>query len=74
MGYIRVSKQGLLNRLESLQGRISDLYDYLEELEDEGEETISTYKLRKFLEDDDAFNLSIAIDVIDQVEDDEDER
>lgn len=64
---MKVNMKGLINRLDSLRERMNYLFEKLEELDDE-QEDIEIEDVERFFQDDDAFNLSIAIDILEQTD------
>lgn len=65
---MKVNIEGLINRLDSLRERMNYLFEKLEKLDDLEQEEIEVRAVERFFENDDAFNLSIALAVLEQVE------
>lgn len=59
---MRVSIEGLINRLDDLMERLNDLFDKLEQ------EEIEIEDVEDYFQNDDTFNLSIALEVLEQVD------
>ena len=63
---MRINIQGLINRLESLRVRLNDLFDNLDSLEELEQEDIEIEDVQQYFQNDDPFNLSIALDILEQ--------
>lgn len=59
---MRVSIEGLINRLDDLRERLNELFDKLDQEEVEIED------VEEYFQNDDTFNLSIALDVLEQAD------
>ena len=59
---MRVSIEGLINRLDDLRERLNELFDKLDQEEMEIED------VEEYFQNDDTFNLSIALDVLEQAD------
>lgn len=62
---MNVSIEGLINRLESLRVRLNDLFEKIEEKEEQ-EKDFEPNEVERYLQNDDTFNLSIATDILEQ--------
>ena len=65
---MRINIQGLINRLNNLEERINDLLDNLDNLEELEQENIEIEDVQQYFQDDDTFNLSVAIAVLEQAD------
>ena len=65
---MRVNIKGLINRLDDLRERLNELFDKLEKLDDLGHEETAIEDVKQHFENDDTFNLSIALDVLEQAD------
>lgn len=65
---MRVNIEGLINRLDSLKERLNDLSDNLDSLEELEQEEIAIENVQQYLQNDDTFNLSIALGILEQVD------
>lgn len=65
---MKVNIKGLINRLDDLRERINDLFDKLEKFDDLEQEEIAIEDVKQYLQNDDTFNLSIALDILEQTE------
>lgn len=65
---MRVNIKGLINRLDSLSERLDDLFDKLEKLDDLEQEEMAIEDVEQYFQNDDTFNLSVAIAVLEQAD------
>ena len=71
---MQVDVQGLINQLRSLGNRLKSLQETLDQMEEDGEETIEIYKLQNLLVWSDPLNIEIACDGLKQAYLDEEEN
>jgi len=62
---MKVNMQGLINRLDDLRERLNELFDKLDDLD---QEEIAIEDVEQYFQNDDTFNLSIALDVLEQAD------
>ena len=65
---MKINMKGLINQLDDLRERLNELFDKLENLDDFGQEAIAIEDVEQHFQNDDTFNLSIALDVLVQAE------
>lgn len=71
---MKVDVQGLINQLTSLEIRLRELRDRLDELDGEDEETIEIWELEKYMHWADSLNIAIACDGLKQAYLDEEDK
>lgn len=65
---MQVNMKGLINQLDDLRERLNKLFDKLEKLDDLDQEEIAIEDVEQYFQNDDSFNLSIALDILEQAD------